>query len=290
MSIFRITIDERLQLVTAVLAMSRWAEDEQNQLTHAVHPQAKQLRHFLRPFSSHPAVNGANEALLNGVALSDMFSAALRCTWPDFAPTTELPHVLQIEEWVRTLADFGRDTAVFSQFWPQQTAVWNEAVDALQAIFSGDSLLTSLAALTERDLATAVTLMPNLIFPALSPVAATTDNALTLLLPPPKAVGESPPWPFDEDPGWVVATACQQFIPQLLGAELAQLEDAQQKAAVHTAVAHCLSQLLDDFEAQAYLLRAKKADSLPQLPAMFTRLQAEVEAGNGRSLAAILKK
>lgn len=287
MSIFRISIDERLRLVTAVLAMSRWAEDEQNRLTHAVHPQAKQLRYFLRPFSSHPAVNGANEALLNGVALSDMFSAALRCTWPDFEPVVELPHVLKIEEWVRSLADFGRDTAVSSQFWPQQTAVWAEAVTALQAIFSGDSLLTSLAALMERDLATAVTLMPNLIFPALSPAVATTDNALTLLLPPPKAVGESPPWPFDEDPGWVVATVCQQLILKLLGAELAQLKDGQQKAAVHTAVAYCLAQLLDDFEAQAYLLRAKKADSLPQLPTLFARLQEEIMEGNGRSLATL---
>jgi hypothetical protein len=290
MSNLDIAIDERMRLVTAVLAISSWAEDEQNQLTHAVHPQAKRVRHFLRPFSSHPAVNGVNEALLNGVTLNELFSAALRCRWPDFAPITKLPTVLKIQGWLYSLADFARKTAVTSQFWPQQTAVWDEAVTALQSIFSGDSLFTSLASLTERDLETAVTLMPNLIFPALTPVVATAENALMLLLPPPKAVGESPPWSFDEDPGWVVATVCQQLIPHLLATELAQLEDEQQQAAVHTAVAHCLSQLLDDFEAQAYLLRAKKADNLPQLPALFARLQAEVEGGNGRSLAAILKE
>lgn len=287
MSPFNVTIDERLRLVTAVLAISNWAEDEQNRQPHAVHSQAKQLRHFLRPFSSHPAVNGANEALLNGVALSDLFSAALRCTWPEFNPTSELPHVLKIQDWVHLLADFTRDTNISTQFWPQQTAVWQEAQMALQSTFSGEALLENLAQLTERKLETAVTLMPNLIFPALTPVVATADGALTLLLPPPKAVGESPPWPFDEDPGWVVAATCKHLIPHLLAAELAQLDEDQQTVAVHTAVAHCLSQLLDDFEAQAYLLRTKKAHNLPQLPALFARLQEEVEGGNGRSFTTL---
>ncbi len=55
--------------------------------------------------------------------------------------------------------------------------------------------------------------MPNLVFPALTPVVATAGDTLALLLPPPKAVGESPPWPFDEDPGWVVAIAAEQLHP-----------------------------------------------------------------------------
>jgi hypothetical protein len=287
MSNFNVTIDERLRLVTAVLAISSWAEDEQNRLPHAVHSQAKQLRHFLRPFSSHPAVNGANEALLNGVALSDLFNAALRCTWPEFNPTGELPQVLKIQDWVHLLADFTQDTNISTDFWPQQTAVWDEAVTGLESIFPDDGVMSSLALLTEDSLETAVTLMPNLIFPALTPVVATADGALTLLLPPPKAVGESPPWPFDEDPGWVVATACKHLIPHLLAAELAQLEDDQQAVAVHTAVAHCLSQLLDDFEAQSYLLRSKKAHNLPQLPTLFARLQEAVEGGNGHPLATL---
>lgn len=287
MSAFTIKIDERLRLVTAVLAASNWPADEQNQLTHAVHPQAKQVHQFVQPFSTHPAVNGANEAMLNGVALADLFSAALRCTWPDFTPTTELPHVLKIKGWVQSLADFARDTAVVTKFWSQHTAVWNEAQTALETIFAGDGLLASLAQLQGAKLETAVTLMPNLVFPALSPVVATNEGALTLLLPPPKAVGESPPWPFDEDPGWVVANVCQQLVPHLLAAELAKLDDAQRPVAIHAAVAHCLGQLLDDFEAQAYLLRAKRAHNLPQLPTLFARLQAEIEAGNGRPLTTI---
>lgn len=286
MSTLSVAIDERMRLVTAVLAASDWPVEEQNQLTHAVHPHAKQVRQFVQPFGSHPAVNGVNEALLNGVLLADLFSAALRAAWPDFTPTAELPHVLKIENWVQSLADFAQKTAVSTDFWPHHTAVWNEAQSALTHIFSSGNLLAALAQLGEvAD--TAVSLMPNLVYPALNPVVATADGALTLLLPPPKAVGESPPWPFDEDPGWVVAAVAEQLIPHLLAADLARLDAAQRPVARYLAAAHCLAALLDDFEAQSYLLRAKKAHNLPQLPTLFAQLQAEVGEGNGRSLTAL---
>ncbi len=290
MSTFSVTIDERMRLVTAVLAASSWPIEEQAQLTHAVHPHAKQVRQFVQPFGSHPAVNGADEALLNGVELADLFSAALRATWPDFTPITELPRVLKIRGWVQSLADFAQKTAVATDFWPQHTGVWAEAQTALETIFAGERLLTSLAQLGEGGGETAVSLMPNLVFPALSPVVATAEGALTLLLPPPKAVGESPPWPFDEDPGWVVATVAEQLVPYLLDADLARLAGAQKPIAVHLATAHCLATLLDEFEAQAYLLRAKKGRNLPQLPILFAQLQAAVAEGNGRSLAVVLKE
>lgn len=287
MSTLAITIDERLRLVTAVLAASNWPAEEQAQLTHAVHPQAKQVRHFVQPFASHPAVSGANEALLNGVPLADLFSAALGCTWPDFIPTADLPHVLKINDWVQALADFARETSIVTLFGAAHTAVWQEAQAALEAIFAKGDLLAALGQLG-KVADTAVLLMPNLVFPALTPVVATANNTLALLLPPPKAVGESPPWPFDEDPGWVVAAVAEQLAPHLLAADQAQFSADQQAIAMHLAAAHCLATLLDDYEAQAYLLRAKKAHHLPQLPALFAQLQEEVMRGNGRSLISLL--
>ncbi|MCA9916675.1 MAG: hypothetical protein KC445_01930 [Anaerolineales bacterium] len=289
MSTLSIAIDEKMRLVTAVLAASDWPVEEQRQLTHAVHPHAKQVRHLVQPFASHPAVNGANEALLNGVDLADLFSAALRCNWPDFTPQEALPHVLKIKDWVQTLADFATKTAVATEFWPQHTAVWQDAQSALEQIFSQGDLLAALGQLGDL-VDTAVSLMPNLIFPMLSPVVATREGALTLLLPPPKAVGESPPWPFDEDPGWVVATVAEQLVPYLLPGTLVASDPDQQFMAKRLAAAHCLAALVDDFEAQAYLLRAKKEYDLPQLPALFAQLQEEVAGENGRSLAQILQK
>lgn len=290
MSTLTISIDERLRLVTAVLAASDWPEEEQKQLPHAVHSQAKQVRQFVQPFRSHPAVKGINEALLNGVELEELFSAALRSTWPDFTPTSELPHLLKINEWVQSLADFTSETSIMTLFWAKHTAVWQTAQSALEKIFTGDRLLASLAQLRDGEIETAVTLMPNLVYPALTPVLATADDALTLLLPPPKAVGESPPWPYDEGSGWVVAAVCRQLIPYLLTTELAQLDRRQQHLALHVAVAYCLAQMLDEPEAQAYLLRTKKAQDLPELPALFTQLQAAIKSGNGRPLTSLFEK
>ncbi len=290
MSTFNVAIDERMRLVTAVLAASDWPDEEQKQQPHAVHSHAKQLRQFVQPFRSHPAVNGVNEALLNGVELEELFSAALRSTWPDFAPTTELPHLLKINEWVHSLADFARETSIMTLFWPKHTAVWQEALSDLKKILAGDRLLSILGQLHDGEIETAVTLMPNLVYPALTPVVATTDDALLLLLPPPKAVGESPPWPYDEGPGWVVATVCRQLIPYLLVTELAQMNRREQHLALHTAAAFCLDQLMDESEAQAYLLRSKKAHDMLELPALFAKLQAEIESGNGRPLTSLFAK
>ena len=290
MSTFEITIDERLRLVTAVLAASDWPDDEQQQLTHAVHPQAKKVRHFVQPFQGHPAAQGVNDGLLNGVAPNEFFSVALRATWPDFTPTTELPRLLKIKEWLQSLADFGRKSAIFTDFWPQEAAVWQEAKEALSTVFAGKDLLTAFGQLKGSPVTTAVSLMPNLVYPALTPAVATTDQALTLLLPPPKAVGESPPWPFDEDPGWVIATVSGRLVPYLLTEELTLLDRTEQRLALYMAVAHCLAYLFDEFEAQAYLLRTKKERDLPQLPLLFTRLENEIAAENGRPFAALFQK
>ena len=84
-----------------------------------------------------------------------------------------------------------------------------------------------------------------------------------------------------------MTTVCEQIIPHLLATELAQLDDGQRPLAIHAAVAYCLAQTMDQFEAQAYLLRAKKEFDLPTLPTLATRLQAEIEAGNGRPLFAL---
>ena len=290
MSTLTITIDERMWLVTAVLAASDWPDEEQKQLPHAVHSQAKLVRQFVQPFRTHPAVKGVNEALLNGVELEELFSAALRSTWPGFEPISELPHLLKINEWVHSLADFASATSIMTLFWAKHTAVWEQALAALQKIFANDRLLTGLAQLHEGEIETTVTLMPNLVYPALTPIVATTEDARTLLLPPPKAVGESPPWPYDEGSGWVVATVCRQLIPYLLTTELAQLDRRQQHLALHAAAAYCLTQMLDEAEAQAYLLRTKKAHDMPELPALFAQVQAEIESGNGRPLASLFEK
>ncbi|HFE66575.1 MAG TPA: hypothetical protein ENJ93_04865 [Chloroflexi bacterium] len=274
MANLQVQVDDRARLVTAVLAASDWPAIEQEQLPHATHNQAKLTRQFVEPFREYTAVTGINQAWLNGVELDEMFSAALRCRWPDFTPTEPLPRVLQIDSWVVSLADFATVSDIAAAFWPEHESVWDTAVAELHTIFQDDRLLQFLSQMRGRPIEQEIIIMPNLVYPALSPVLATAQNSLTLLLPPPKAVGESPPWPYSEGAGWVTAVTCRQLAAYLLADKLAELDKEQRHLLIHAVTALCLEQTLDEFEGQAYLLRTSKEQNLPELPALVEKLRA----------------
>lgn len=272
MTTIEVKIDDRARLVTAVLAASDWPDEEQKQVTHAMHPHAKQTRQFVRKYKYHQAVRGVNEALLNGVTLEELFSTAVRCTWPTFEPAEPLPHLLKIERWARSLADFEHDTDIIT-FWEQYQDVWQEAVDALQGIFADGRVAAFFDRLVKTDDLPQIVIMPNIVYPALTAVLATTQTTVYLLPPPPKAVGESPPWPYDEDPPTVIATVCHHLSIRLMAPHLAELERPQRELFRHAATTLCLETTFDEFEAQAYQLRIKKAENLPTLPVVTEQLR-----------------
>lgn len=274
MTSLKIQIDNRARLVTAVLAASDWPDIEQEQQPHAVHKHAKQTQQFVLPFKKHIAVTNINQAWLNGVELDDIFSAAVRSRWPDFTPEEPLPHLLQIENWVRSLADFAAVSDIAASFWPEHEAAWQTAVTELKDIFPDDHLRQFLSQMRGQPINQDIVIMPNLVYPALSPVLAVTSTTLTLLLPPPKAVGESPPWPYSEGVGWVTAVTCQKLAAHLLTGKLADLDQAQRDQLIHAVTTLCLEQTVDEFEGQAYLLRTKKEQNLPELPALVEKLRA----------------
>lgn len=273
MSILKVKIDDRVRLVTAVLAASDWPEEEQKQLTHAVHPHAKQTRQFVQKYKHHAAVRGVNQAMLNGVTLEELFSTAVRCAWPTFEPSEPLPHLLKIERWARSLANFEHDTEIAETFWPKHEDSWQTAVAALTTIFKDSPVTNFLDKIVKEPVRQEIAIMPNLVYPALQPVLASSEETLFLLLPPPKAVGESPPWPYNEDPPWVVATVCQTLVTRLMADQLAELEREQRTLFRHAATTICLADAFDEFEAQAYQLRMKKEHNLPSLPQVTDKLQ-----------------
>ncbi|HEX6386218.1 MAG TPA: DUF4932 domain-containing protein [Anaerolineae bacterium] len=276
-----VKIDERARLVAAVLAASNWPEREQAQLAHAVHPHAKQTRQFTRQFGDHPAVQAINEALQNDIAIDEPFTAALRGRWPDFALLESLSQAWQSETWVQALADFARETAI-GRFWTEHEGIWAEALSDLQNIFRDSQLVPFLSQLQGQAITQSIAIMPNLVYPALITVLATTAEKLFLLLPPPKAIGESPPWPYREDSGFVLAQACDRLAGHLMAAELARLGATQQVYLKRAAVTLFLEQEVDEAEAMAYLVRSKKEHNLPQLPLMVEQLRQRLERGDWR--------
>lgn len=266
-----VQIDNRVRLVAAVLAASDWPAHEQTIYgAHAVHPQAKATRHFLAEYGQHPAGTFINTLLPHNLVVSDLFSAAVRCQWPTFTPTEELSG--RDNEWVHHLADFYVDTAIAAFFWADHEAPWREAQADLQHIFPNNQLTNFLSQLTGRPLAKQLIITPNLTYPALETVIASNTTHHYLILPPPKAVGESPPWPYRDGADWILAESCYQ----MSGRVLTHLPPPQRQLLQHAATVIFLSQALDEAVAHFYLIRTKKENKLPQLPEIVDKLRTHL--------------
>jgi hypothetical protein len=278
MSNLMILIDDRARLVTAVLAASRWPQMEQAQLTHAVHPHAKQTQQFVQRMADHAAVTAVNHALEANTPLAVFFSAALRADWGSFIQREPLPtsDAFDAAAWLKTLPDFGEKSGL-AVFWAGHQSPWNDARSELDSIFYNSSLIQFLAHLRRQPINQTMAVMPNIVYPALHPILAETAETLYLLLPPPKAVGESPPWPYDEDPGWVLDHTCHTLLDYFLADILSQFDPDQQRLLKYAATTLFLEEAIDEMEATGYQIRAKKQHNLPRLPQAVATLRQWLE-------------
>lgn len=268
MSKVNVQVVNRLRLVSAVLAGSEWPAYEQEQMgTHAVHPHAKATRHYVSDYADHPAVTTINALLPAGLALSELFSTAVRCDWPMFEPQEPLPGRFSDGVWASQLGDFYVDTALAAFFWADQAAPWAEAENDLRRIFNSDSLYQLLGQLSGTPPAQDLVIMPNLNYPAMQAVVASNRDHIYLLLPPPKAVGESPPWPYRDGVDWVLAESCYQLSGFFLAENLARLAPRQQALLRHAITITYLGQAQDEASALFYTIRCKTEDNLPEINA-----------------------
>ena len=278
----QVVIDDRARLGMALLAASHWPEREQQQETHAVHPHAKQTRQFVAAIApTQPAVVRLNQHLQIGWAVDILFNALLRCAPPMWEAQEPLPIVFDDEQWQMWVRQFDR-ALDWPAFWAQHDAAWQEAAADLTAIFQNSPLPAFLAQISARPFTHTLAIMPNLVYPALTAVLATTADTYYLLIPPPKAVGESPPWPYAEDPGWVHAQAIRRLLRHILADEFEEFTETQQALLLHAAAALYLEQAIDEGEALAYVVRSKKQHKLPQLPLVVENLRDYLAAPDGR--------
>ena len=270
-----VALDNRARLLAAVLATSDWPALEQAQAPHAVHTQSKLTKlamtaAFPQP---HPATAVVNTALASGVGLGDLFTAAL-C-----APGEAIPARLP-SHFAADLADCGRKAGLEAGLWAEQAAVWHEAIADLEAIFANTPLPRFLAKAMGRPLAKPVVIVPTLVYPMLNAVVAETAAALTLIIPPPKAWGESPPWPYRDGHDVVLAETCRELLHHLLADELRPLPPREIELYKHAAATLFLEEALTDGEGLSYLVRTKRQFNLPELPAKVEALRGEFVPSN----------
>jgi hypothetical protein len=281
-----VAIDNRVRLAAAVLAASHWPEVEQAQDPHAVHTHAKMTRQYVSDFAAHPATNTINALLESGrLNFKELFSAVLRSSWPHLEPTESLPDAYADGEFLEQLADFYTDSAVAAFFWSDHQAVWQEAAEDLEKIFEKSRLAVFLGKLLGRPPAGDIVVIPNLSYPTVQVIAARSNDCLHLILPPPRAYGESPPWPYGEDPGWVVAQSCYALTEILLAEVLQPMNNKQQELLRQAAVVLCLEETVSQEESLSYLVRSKKQYNLPELPETVEKMRAYLEKSNTDSLS-----
>lgn len=286
---FEAKIDNRARLVGAILAAGSWPEREQTEGAHRVHQQARLARSFAGPYADHPAVVQTDAFLAAGGAVGDLYTAALRSRWPTFERQEEVAPALADGQWLESVADFYTDTAIAAFHWSEQASVWEGAAADLQTVMAPAVLGDFFAALLGGPLDRPVHLYPNLLYPALTPLLVTAAEAHTLLVPPPKALGESPPWAYREGAEWVLTSSVQLLGEQLLRPQLAALGGAVRQRTIHALTALFLENTLDSGAARAYQVQIARTAGVADLDAAVDRLRAYVTAPNGDSLLAVMR-
>ncbi len=309
METITVRIDDRIRLFSALLAASSWPEDEQERKLHGTHAHARGTRRLVQGQDRHPAVLVLQALLDRGLPLDDIFGYALRLGWPglesadgpEWAPPT----------WPRHLLHFYRLTGL-DGWWSAETAAWERAGREVEEVMQGARLrefLRPFVGAFDDDLV----LIPNLSYPTDTELGVAAPGALVCILPPRLAWGDNPPWPFADDPAYVLRAALMQYSRLLLARLLRMEPAASAEAARHRLpvspafagryptweaqflalvgmglVAIYLEDYVSPAEAEAFLLLARKADGLDVLPRVADVLRqyaAGVETGLYRDFA-----
>lgn len=303
-----VRLDDRIRLMSAVLAATDWPEKSQERQPHGTHAHARATRKYLDPYKNHEAVQAMQGLLNQGAPLEAMFTLAMQLSWPGLN-IAELPRWVP-PRWNAQLRDF-YEKANLAKWWKDEEAAWKNSVTEAEKIFKGVSFKPFLKPfLGEID--ENLIFVPSIAYPTEQEIGIRHGRELVCIAPPRLAWGDSPPWPFDEDPGHVYRAALSQYGRLLM---LGYLRENAEKIAPITdtplpvsdqfrakyptwaeqftnlfvagAAALYLEETISKAEANAYVLMERKTNGMVILPGMVSvlrRYRSERESGRYSSL------
>lgn len=300
-----VRLDYRLRFMSAVLAATSWPEESQQRQPHGTHAHARATRKFLHDHLDHPAVQSMQSLLDQGAPLEAMLTFALCLSWPGLELEIDMLPGWVPPRWIMELRDFKRVTEIES-WWAQEEDVWQKSQQESERMFAQAAFkpfLEPFVGEVKEDLV----FVPNISYPSDQEIGLRVENELICVTAPRLAWGDSPPWPFDEDPAHVYRAALSQFGRLLLHKYLhrnnKRLADAaktplpvgddfvalyptweEQFVALwlSAAVAIYLEDYVSQAEAKAYVLMARKAQNMTILPgtiSVLRRYLTERESG-----------
>lgn len=304
-----VSIDNRVRLISAVLAATNWPDREQQRQRHRAHSHARSTARRVEGLAHHPAVTTLQRLLDNPTPLESIYAFALSLSWPELQ-ADHVPAWVP-DSWTAQLADFMQQAAL-EAWWHEERAVWQAAYAQTLTITDGldfPSFLEPFIGPVQGDLH----LMPNICYPSDTEIGVRLDGQLFCLIPPRISWGDNEPWPFDEDSTHIIRGALSQYTRLLVTTYLhrhaatltpAALEplpvtdnfraryptwNAQFTALFEAAaVALFLQQTYSTSEAKAYILMENKMNGLRLLASVVNVLQrylAGYDAGRYTELA-----
>jgi hypothetical protein len=300
-----VRLDDRIRLMSAALAATGWPVQAQQRRPHGTHAHARATVRFLAGQRGHPAVQALQGLLDQGAPLEAMFTYALCLSWPGLEPPAGVEPAWVPPRWSAQLSAF-HEQAGLAEWWQSEDAPWQQALTQAQRVLAQAAfkpfLLRFIDAIPES-----LVFIPSISYPTDQDIGVRLADQLVCIAPPRLAWGDSPPWPFDEDPTYVYRAVLGQYGRMLLLGYLRAHSDRLAAAAavplpvsdqframypsweeqfvalfVAAAVAIYLEQYVSQKEADAYVLMAHKAQGMTILPGTISvlhRYLREREAG-----------
>ncbi|MFO7324051.1 MAG: hypothetical protein DIU68_020160, partial [Chloroflexota bacterium] len=264
------------------------------------------------PYRQHSALRVLQALIDRGAPAEALFALATRFTWPGLEDRA-LPSWVP-PGWPDALRDLVR-TAALDSWLQSQDAAWQTSINAARRALEGVTfkpfLAPFLGAIPED-----LIFVPNIGQPSDQEVAVRAGRSLVSITPPRIAWGDNPPWPFDDDPAYVIRAALACYIRLALTPFLnthAERVAAASKTALPVSedyarayptwqaqfanlfvsglVALYLEEHVSEREANAFVLMETKVYGVALLPAtvrVLRRYRDEAATGRYQSFAAFL--
>jgi hypothetical protein len=303
-----VRLDDRIRLMSALLAATDWPDKSQERKPHGTHAHARATRKMLSAFKTHEAVQVLQGMLDQNAPLEAMYTLITRLSWPDLE-ADGLPRWVP-QRWPALIHDFYQKTEL-AAWWKKEDFAWQKSQTEAGKMFEKVNFRPFLKPFL-GEIHESLVFAPNISYPSDQEVGIRWGRELVCIAPPRLAWGDSPPWPFDEDPVHIYRAALGQFARLLMltylranaerVAEAAQTplpvgdqfqiayptwEEQFSNLFVSGAVAIYLEDHVSQAEANAFVLMERKAHGMSMLPGVVSvlrRYMSELEAGRYKDL------
>ncbi len=216
-----VRVDNRVRLLSAVLAATNYPDKSQERKKHGTHLHARGTRKVVAEFGHHPAVQAMQILLDQNLPLASMYSYVLRLTWPGLA-TDDMPRWVP-PHWNEQLKHF-YEVAELSEWWATENDHWKLTLRHLTEAFDKVDLYAFLEPFV-GPIVESLVFIPNIGYPSDQNIGLRVGGELVAIMPPPMAWGDSPPWPYKDDEALAYRTALSEYGGILMDAYMRQHED-----------------------------------------------------------------